>query len=309
MQGGFAACSATMIIDFRSRIYNTLQCMDDLLTNEKHVRPSTIEGIFYPDQREVLSARLIDLLNHTDEPAEAARSPFSIIVPHAALDYCGEIAAAAYRTVADRPIDTVVLLGPVHREMEPFVLLPQSQKFQTPLGDAEVDEISLKKLAALSPAFRIDDIPHLEEHCLEAQLPFVQHLFPQARILPILLGKPSRTLVEALSDSLWVLFEKRISSTLFVVTANMTSNADETHGNREAEQVIDWIVRGEWQLLMEAAESRRISSCGAGCLAAILLFNQKLGGEVEIRRQGSSLPLVGDPKKVVHYAAFVIRNR
>jgi hypothetical protein len=283
--------------------------MDDRLTSDKHVRPSTIEGIFYPEEREVLSARLIDLLDHNDMPVASKRSPYSIIVPHAALEYCGQIAAAAYRTVADRQIDTVVLLGPVHRELEPSVLLPQSQKFQTPLGDAEVDEISLKKLAELSPAFRIDDIPHLEEHCLEAQLPFVQHLFPKARILPILLGKQSRSLVKALSDSLWALFAERISSTLFIVTSNMTSNADEAQGNRETEQVIDWVVQGDWQSLIEAAESRRISSCGAGCVAAILLFNEKLGGEVEILRRGSSLPMVRDPKKVVHYAAFIIQSR
>lgn len=279
------------------------------MTSDKHVRPSTIEGIFYPEEQEALSARLIDLLDHNDIPVASKRSPYSIIVPHAALEYCGQIAAAAYRTVADRQIDTVVLLGPVHRELEPSVLLPQSQKFQTPLGDAEVDEISLKKMAELSPAFRIDDIPHLEEHCLEAQLPFVQHLFPEARILPILLGKQSRTLVEALSDSLWALFAERISSTIFVVTANMTSNVDERHGNRETEQVIDWVVQGDWQSLIEAAESRRISSCGAGCVAAILLFNEKLGGEVEILRRGSSLPMVRDRKKVVHYAAFIIQSR
>jgi AmmeMemoRadiSam system protein B len=283
--------------------------MDDQSTGGKRVRPSTIEGIFYPDDREVLSARLIDLLDHTDEPVASGQSPYSIIVPHAALDYCGPIAAAAYRTVADRQVDTVVLLGPVHRELEPFLLLPQSQMFQTPMGSAEVDEISLKKMAKLSPAFRVDDIPHLEEHCLEAQLPFVQHLFPEARILPILLGKPTRALVEVLSDSLWALYAGRITSTLFVVTANMTSNTNEKNGNEEAEQVISWITLGDWQSLIDEAEARRISSCGAGCVAAILLFNEKFGGKIEVLRRGSSLPMVKDPKKVVHYAAFIIQNR
>jgi MEMO1 family protein len=281
--------------------------MDDRL--DKHVRPSTVEGIFYPDERDALSARLIDLLDHTDKPAASARSPFSIIVPHAALDYCGRIAAAAYRTVAGRQIDTIVLLGPVHRELEPYVLLPRSQRFQTPMGYAEVDEVALGKMAGMSPAFRIDDIPHLEEHCLEAQLPFLQHLFPQARIVPILLGKPTRALAEALSDAMWTLFENSMGSTLFVVTANMTSNTDESHGNPEAERVIDWILQGDWQPLIEAAEARRISSCGAGCVAAILLFNEKFGGKIEVLRRGSSLPMVRDPKKVVHYAAFIIQNR
>jgi AmmeMemoRadiSam system protein B len=283
--------------------------MDDPVKPGKPVRPSTIEGIFYPEEKEALSARLIDLLDHTDKSGAVEQVPYSIIVPHAALDYCGEIAAAAYRTVVGCAADTVVLLGPVHRELEQSVFLPKSLLFQTPMGSLEVDEPSLRKMAQLSPSFRVDDIPHLEEHCLEAQLPFIQHLFPNVRILPILLGKPTRALVQLLTDSLWELYSQRIGSTLFIVTANMTSNRDEKSGNEEARHVIDWITGGDWQSLIDAAESRRISSCGAGCVAAILLINEKIGGKVTALRQGSSLPMVKDRKKVVHYAAFVLQSR
>ena len=283
--------------------------MDEHSTTGKTVRPSTIEGIFYPGEKDTLSARLHDLLNHTETGTGPLQKLYSIIVPHAAMDYCGRIAAPAYRAAADRTIETVVLLGPVHRELEEAVLLPQSQIFQTPLGSMAVDEIDLKKLAAFSPVFRVDDIPHLEEHCLEAQLPFVQHLFPHARIVPILLGKPSLALVKLLTDALWTLYADRIASTLFVVTANMTSDTDQKNGQEQAAKVIGWISSGDWRSLIEAAEARRISSCGAGCVAAILQLNSRLGGTVSLLAQGSSLPMVRDPKKVVHYAAFVLQNR
>jgi AmmeMemoRadiSam system protein B len=148
----------------------------------------------------------------------------------------------------------------------------------------------------------------LEEHCLEAQLPFVQHLFPSADILPILLGKPTRILAQLLTDSLWKLYARRMSSTLFVVTANMTSNVDEKSGDEEAERVISWITEGDWRSLIDAAESGSISSCGAGCVAAILQMNDRLGGRISILRKGSSLPMVKDPKKVVHYAAFMLEK-
>ena len=283
--------------------------MDDHSTTDKRVRPSTIEGIFYPDEKDALSARVIGLLDHSDSAPVSGQSPYSIIVPHAALDYAGRIAAAAYKTVADRKIDTVVLLGPVHREPERAVFLPQSQMFQTPMGLVGVDETALSKLAGFSASFRVDDIPHLEEHCLEAQLPFVQQLFPRARILPILLGRPTRTLVQLLSDSLWQLYSRRITSTLFVVTANITSNTEEKGAEKEAEQVTNWITDGDWQSLIEAAEHKRISSCGAGCLAVILLMNDRLGGRVRLLRQASSLPMVKDPKKVVHYASFALEEQ
>jgi AmmeMemoRadiSam system protein B len=283
--------------------------MNDHTTDGKRIRPSTIEGIFYPGEKDTLAVRLRELLNHTDggETARPAENVYSIIVPHAAFDYSGEIAAAAYRAVSGREIETVVLLGPVHREPVEAVILPQSQIFQTPLGSVTVDEAAVKKLAGLSSSFRVDDIPHLEEHCLEAQLPFIQHLLPGALIVPILLGKPTRVLVELLTNSLWKLYSGKMNSTLFVVTANMTGNIGQEKGREELDQVTSWITSLDWESLSEAAERKRISSCGAGCVAAILLMHSKLRGAITALKQGSSLQMVKDPKKVVHYAAFVLR--
>ncbi|MBN2554005.1 MAG: AmmeMemoRadiSam system protein B, partial [Spirochaetales bacterium] len=65
---------------------------------------------------------------------------------------------------------------------------------------------------------------------------------------------------------------------------------------------------GDWQSLIEAAEAKRICSCGAGCVAAILLLNSRLGGTVTLLAQGSSLPMVRDPKKVVRYASFILQD-
>jgi len=283
--------------------------MNDHSTNGKKIRPSTIEGIFYPGEKDALSLRVNELLNHTDsdETEPPVENVYSIIVPHAAFDYSGEIAAAAYRAISDREIETVVLLGPVHREPVEALILPQSQIFQTPLGSVAVDEQAVEKLAGFSSSFRVDDIPHLEEHCLEAQLPFIQHLFPGALIVPILLGKPTRALVELLTNSLWELYCGRMSSTLFVVTTNMTGNIGQEKGREELGQLLSWIVKGDWESLSEAAEGKRISSCGAGCVAAILLVHSKLKGAIAVLKQGSSLQIAKDPKKVVHYAAIVLQ--
>jgi len=279
--------------------------MDD---GEK-VRPSTIEGIFYPSEKNILVSRLKQLINHTRAHDRAIGVTHSIIVPHAAMDYAGQIAASAYRAAASRHIETAVLIGPVHREPEEAFFLPQSGVFQTPLGSVSVDQADMEKLLKRSPLFNADDIPHLEEHCLEAQLPFVQHLFPEARIVPILLGKPTRALSNLLTESLWELYAERIATTLFVVTANITSSVEERLAREQAARVVEWITGGDWQSLIEAAEGGSISSCGAGCVAAILQMNGRLGGRITVLEQGSSLPMVKDPKKVVHYAAFVLENR
>jgi AmmeMemoRadiSam system protein B len=282
--------------------------MNENSSNSPTVRPSTIEGIFYPAEKASLSNRLHDLLNHDENDRQPPGLPYGIIVPHAALDCCGEVATAAYRAVAARTVETAVLLGPVHREPAEALFLPESRLFQTPLGSTPVDEQVVGHLAGLSSSFRIDDIPHLEEHCLEVQLPFIQHLFPAAAIVPILLGKPIRSLVQLLARSLSGVYRAKLASTLFVVTANMSSNAPEQTGRKEAEQLIAWIDQGDWRSLIDAAERGRVSSCGAGCVAAILLMNRELEGTVRVLRQDSSLQMVKDPKKVVHYASFILKT-
>ncbi len=288
--------------------------MSDQTAAGKRVRASTIEGIFYPSEKELLAARIGELLADSqaeqarEEMPVAARAPYGIIVPHAAFDYCGHIAAAAFKAVSGCRAGTVVLIGPVHREQTERIILPQSQLFQTPLGSVPVAEELLVELAGRSPRFLFDDIPHLEEHCLEVQLPFVQHLFPGAEIVPILLGKSTRVLVQTLADVLWELFSNRLGSVLFVISANMSSYLSRDRGRAELERILAWIEQVQWQALAEAAERRTISSCGAGCVAAILHLHSRLRGTVEVLRQGSSLEIVKDPKKVVHYAAVVMKR-
>ncbi len=288
--------------------------MTDQAAADKRVRASTIEGIFYPSEKELLAARVGELLadtgaRHGREESPVKRgAPYGIIVPHAAFDYSGHIAAAAFRAASGCSAGTVVLIGPVHREQTERIILPQSQVFQTPLGSVPVAEDLLAELAGRSPRFLVDDIPHLEEHCLEVQLPFVQHLFPGAAIVPILLGKATRMLVQTLADALWELFSSRLGSVLFVVSANMSSYLSQEQGRAELERILAWIEQAQWQALAEAAELGRISSCGAGCVAAILHLHGRLQGAIEVLRQGSSLEIVKDPKKVVHYAAVVMKR-
>src|SRR4030042_277171 len=159
------------------------------------VRASTVDGIFYPADREGLAQRVQGLLAGGGPAGTAG----CLISPHAAYGYSGGPAAAAFQAAAAAPVQRVLLLGPVHREASDRLLLPESEAYQTPLGATAVDQETVRRLAARDPCFALDDIPHLEEHCLEVQLPFLQTLFPQARLVPLLMGRSPARLVDALA--------------------------------------------------------------------------------------------------------------
>ncbi len=269
------------------------------------IRASTVDGIFYPSEKSQLLALVKDLLSSSDVPEGKAGA---IITPHAAYRYTGSIQAAAFRSAAARNIDLVVLLGPVHREPADGVILTESTEFETPLGRIPVNEEMIEELQTCSTKIYCNDISHLEEHCLEVQLPFIQHLFPTALVVPILMGKNNIQIVKILANALQITFKDKLESTLFVITANMSSYMIKESDREEIDRFIDLIKQRDWQGIIRDANKGRNSSCGAGCIASVLSLGNILGEKVEILKRGSSADVAGDNKNVVHYAAISISN-
>ena len=264
------------------------------------VRAPTVDGIFYPAEREALAERVGGLLAGCGPSGTAG----FLISPHAAYEYSGALAAAAFRAAAGRPVERVLLLGPVHREGSERLLLPESEVYQTPLADTPVDLEAARRLAARDPSFVFDDIPHLEEHCLEVQLPFLQTLFPRAALLPVLMGRPSARLASVLAEALRQELALAPESTLVVVSANLTCYRPREQGQREAQALLELIRAGLWREILEQTERKTLSSCGAGCIAAILAAGQGLGPRAEILKLASSLDVSDDERRVVHYGAI-----
>lgn len=259
------------------------------------LRAATVDGIFYPAEPEILEARLAQLLAEAALPQPDART-YALITPHAALDCAGAVAAAAFRSVCTRRPTTVVLLGPMHRDAPEAVVAPESAAFQTPLGRARVDRQALGELQATTGDWlRADDIPHLEEHCLEVQLPFLQHLFPRLSIVPLLVGRPSRPLVEGLARGLWETFGTRLDSTLFVATANLGGSP------ARRRRLLRHVLAADWRWF--SRQRRKACTCGSGALAAILALHGRRGGAVTLLRQGCAR---AGSDRTVHYAAVAL---
>ena len=268
------------------------------------IRPPLVDGLFYPARREALAAQIDELLAGSATPRGAR---FAVISPHAGYEYAGAVMAAAYRAIADRHVRTAVLIGPVHRDPEDRIYLPESTAFSTPLGPVSVDTDAVSALAAADPLYRIDDIPHLEEHCLELQLPFLARMFPGISIVPLLVGASGRAAVETLSRTLASTFGDRAESTVFIVTANMASSMTGRDTEKESAALEDLLGRCDWKGVVSASESRRISACGASCIAGVLSLAGD-GCRVQILARARSQEKDEDASRVVHYAAVSVES-
>jgi AmmeMemoRadiSam system protein B len=236
----------------------------------EHVRPPVVEGLFYPDNRAELLAKLHALGLERGKGGQAR----AIIAPHGAWDISGPIASAAFAAASGRSgrksPSRVVLLGPLHDTREAGLFLSSSRSFQTPLGNIPVDWETSKAVEACSPLFEENDIPHLGEHSLEVLLPFVKYCFPRAAIVPVLMGQPCVESITTLAKALKTVFEPLIESTLLVVSCNLSKALDETDARRRALEAMRLFTEKKSAELVSALLEERLNICGGAAVASLL---------------------------------------
>ena len=167
------------------------------------IRPSAVSGSFYPLAKHILE-RDVNLLLNEVVPVTPHDVPKAVIVPHAGYIYSGPTAAAAYARLATakNKIQRVVLLGPVHRVPVRGLALPGVDAFETPLGNIEIDPAGIASISDL-PQVVISSAAHALEHSLEVQLPFLQTVLGEFKLIPLAVGDATAEEVAEVLDKLW----------------------------------------------------------------------------------------------------------
>jgi AmmeMemoRadiSam system protein B len=210
-------------------------------------------------------------------------------VPHAGWVFSGATALAVLEALKDRRSPkTFVLFGAVHRAIRRSAIFSNGV-WRTPLGDAEVDERLAREILARADDLLADDPrAHEEEHSIEVQVPFLQHLFPDAKIVPIAVV-PGEDAPE---------IGRRVARTIRNLDADAVclGSTDLTHygpaygfapkGVGEAalrwvrdendRRIMDLMLRLDAEGAVPEAESR-LNACGSGAVAATLAAARELG--------------------------------
>jgi len=274
-----------------------------MIALEKRLRSPIVDGLFYPEEKAGVLAYMKGIGLERGKGGLAR----AIVAPHGAWEISGSLVGAAFAAAAGRAgrktLSRVVIMGPVHDDREKGLFLSNSHSFQTPLGDLSVDEEAAGRLESYSSLFEEDDIPHLHEHSIEVLLPFVKYCFPDAAIVPILLGSPDKRYVSTLAKALRTVFEQEMDTTLLVISFNLTAHHGEDKAQGMAEECIRLFREGRLDELRTALQNGTIASCGGALFAALLQ-----SGLVDAMRpclaSDSLLSARGEEDKTVYYSAF-----
>lgn len=150
------------------------------------IRKPAVAGQFYGCSQAECLAEIAECLSDKAIMGDLPSPIVAAIVPHAGWVFSGELAARAFHAIkqVNETVDTFVIFGAAHRYYGTLPAVYPDGAWQTPLGEVEIDSDLAAAIAEQGATS--DPAAHIAEHSIEVQVPFIQHLFPNARIVPII---------------------------------------------------------------------------------------------------------------------------
>src|SRR5271163_3783908 len=260
------------------------------------LRLPAVSGRFYPSNPTELTA-LIREYTKTDKTVMPARAK-ACLVPHAGYVYSGGVAGAVYARI-EIP-KKVVILGVRHHPRGENAAILSSGTWQTPLGDAVIDETLAEALREACPLLREDSVAHSSEHSLEVQIPFLQVLRPEFTFVPVALGTVSFEDLVAVGEAIGRVLAASTEEILLVTTSDLNHYENEAATRMKDQKAIDRILVLDARGLYDTCLSEAISMCGLGPTVAMLTALRRLGSSrAELVRYATSGDISGDFAAVV----------
>jgi MEMO1 family protein len=228
-------------------------------------------------------------------PSSRAATPKALIVPHAGYIYSGGVAGCAYAQLAggERRPRRIVLLGPSHRVYLRGAAVPHADAFETPLGAIGIDREARARLLERGDVIQSDQ-PHVLEHSLEVQLPFLQTIFDDFALLPIVLGDAPADYVASLLAEVW-----GGEDTLVLASSDLSH-----YHPYETAQQIDAATSAA--ILRLQSNLSGDQACGAVAINGLLRFAPAKQLEIAEIARCNSGDTAGDRARVVGYGAYAL---
>jgi hypothetical protein len=252
-------------------------------------RKPVVAGQFYPEDREDCLSEIAACIKEGAFGGELPKDIAAGIVPHAGWFFSGAAAAAVFSAIKKQnsKVDTFVIFGAAHSYEDSRPVIYDKGCWESPLGKILIDE----QLAGafLETGLADADCPsHYSEHSIEVQVPFIQHLFADAKLVAIIVppAKEAVRFGEAVGEIIGSQKKKIVCIGSTDLThygprygftpAGIGARAIEWAHNVNDKQFIDLAVALEpAKLLANAVQNS--NACGPGAAAAAIAAAKKLG--------------------------------
>jgi AmmeMemoRadiSam system protein B len=267
------------------------------------IRSAVAAGRFYPDSASEIS-EIMETLVDKNAQKEAV---IGLLMPHAGYPYSGPVAGATISRA--RLKDTFIIIGPSHTGLgQPFSIMTEG-KWQTPLGEVEIDSKLGKELLATSDYLQEDEAAHLYEHAVEVQIPFLQYLKPDIKIVPIILAYATAEVYKEIGRDIARSIRESKGKAVIIASGDMTHYEPQASAEEKDNQAIQAMLKLDEDELTRRYEELDISMCAYGPAVCLITAATELGASgAELVRYQTSGDATGDYSSVVGYAGIIVKG-
>jgi len=265
------------------------------------IRKPVVAGQFYPQTEASLNKMLSGLVKPEREKEDAK----GIILPHAGYIYSGPVAGATISKVDVKK--TAIILGTNHTGSGKRFSIMTSGSWLTPLGEVKIDAEIAKSILKASSLLKEDTASHMHEHSIEVQLPFLQYLRKDIKIVPVTVSIGDIKEYQLLGKETAQAFEKVGRSAIFVASTDFTHYESKEKAEEKDRLAINAILDLDEERLFNVVNELNISMCGSAPTCTLISLCKNLGAKkAGLVKYQTSGDISGDYTSVVGYAGMVI---
>jgi MEMO1 family protein len=268
-------------------------------------RKPVVAGSFYPSNPVQLRKEIDEYLNAVPERRLKGEIA-GIVCPHAGYMYSGQVAAYSYKQLIGSGIEIAVVMAPSHRARFNGASVINSGIYETPLGEVEIDD-EVGNALLNEDYFTFIKEAHSAEHSLEVQVPFLQSVLGNFRIVPIVMGSYDINTSRILAESLYKCI-KNINKKILVV---ISTDLSHYHPYEQAKKIdgafIKALETADEKTIDNVLTMNRAEACGHGPVLTGILLCKKFGaGRIEVLHYANSGDSSGSKGEVVGYVSAAI---
>ena len=268
-----------------------------------NVRQPAVAGLFYEANPQKLREHINDLLS-TAESKKINNKIFGIVSPHAGYIYSGLTAAYGFNLLKGKDYTKVVIVSPSHREYFAGSSIFNGDAYQTPLGTVEIDKDLAQKIVGGSRTISFGLKGHGQEHAIEVQLPFLQSVLSEFKIVPIVMGDQSKIFVNELAEQIASAADEK---TIVIASSDLSHFYPKKKAYELDSIVAQNIIDFNYKKLQGDLDNRICEACGGGPIVVLMrasaLLNKK--NSMLLNRSDSG-DVSGDNSEVVGYLSAVV---
>lgn len=253
------------------------------------IRKPVFSRTFYPGEKDSLEY-MIDEYLKICKICEYKKPLKAVIVPHAGYIYSGIIAAEGYKCIEkldQKKHWKVLLMGPSHFVQFKGAVIPESEIWETPLGQVKIGKLPTTKNIIE------DEEPHKKEHSLEVQVPFLQKVLKDFTLYPLCLGDVDP---ESLAKDLKDFVDQ--DDVIVVVSSDLSHYFDYNKAKKLDNEANKYIPA------LDIEKAKNVEACGIRSVLTFMYIAKKIGLEGRFIDYKNSGDTAGDKDRVVGYGCY-----